>query len=923
MSSKAADRNLLVGILGLQLGLISESQLIEAMQKWMFRKSDSIELILEECGAINSRSRESLSEIARQHLKVHNNDPIESISALGALTKICTPLLALDDVDLDATISVVLQDSLGTPGLIEPEATFMPVRMSSDNDRFQILRPHAHGGLGVVSIAEDSQLHREVALKEIKAELVNDPGSRSRFMVEAEVTGRLEHPGIVPVYSLGTASNGTPFYAMRLIRGQSMKSMIAELHKSRPMFDTLADGRELRKLIRRLIDVCNAIEYAHSRGVLHRDIKPANIMLGRYGETLVVDWGLARAGTRNESHASSDETTVVPQSGDSSSETKMGSVVGTIAYMSPEQAEGRLDLISTQSDVYSLGATLYCILTGQSPVASAKQEDMLQRVRLGKIDSPLTLNETIPRPLEAVCLKALALDQNRRYQKASSLAEELERWLGDEPVVAYPEPVAKRISRWVKKHRMFVTTAAGVLVTATIALAAVAVMVRGQNVVLKDAYNQVAVAEKQATQERDAAIEQRDLTLRNLDIARTLAMAMLDRAESRLSKGDASPRTLIEVRSDLTELAFDNFRKLHESNPGDREFSWQYAKVARVSGNLKRNVRQLETANERIQLSLQLQNQIAADQRTPAESDYLAETYRELATNLMTAGKIREAEVSLVRSAEICEGLQKSHPENLNYIRTTALAQIELVAIETQQHHFEKAGELAEKVVAAFTKLAATEEPHAVDAAFAMFGRCHQVEILLRSKKFPEASAAAKETLALVRDKRLALPNDQFLPQALISILMTSAEIELATNGDPSTAVAWLDEAFQTVAALKTTMRSAALVQNEATILCFRAEALRKQSKLSDSASAIQAARNLAENLLKNVDIPLHNFLMFRIQMEESHLLQAEAKMLDATQRLNEAIDSLKKASEQSMENVEYQQQLSRLKAEHPSAEKK
>lgn len=921
MSLKASDRNLLVGVLGLQLGLITESQLIEAMQKWVFRKSTSIELILEECGAIDASSRESLHEIAERHLKAHENDAIQVISTLGKATLVCGQMQDLNDPDVDATVSLVLQNSLGHPNVIHPDTTFLPVR-ASDSDRFQILRPHARGGLGVVSIAEDSELHREVALKEIKPDLVEDLGSRSRFMVEAEITGRLEHPGIVPIYSLGIGSNGSPFYAMRLIRGQSMKFVIAELHKSPPKFDAAAGGQELRKLVRRLIDVCNAIEYAHSRGVLHRDIKPANIMLGRYGETLVVDWGLARAGIQEDLRTASDEPTVVPQSGDSSNETQMGSVVGTIAYMSPEQAEGRLDLVSVQSDVYSLGATLYCILTGRSPVASGKVEDMLQCVRLGSIDAPLSLNDTIPKPLEAVCLKALALQRQHRYQTASALADELERWLADDPVVAYPEPLAKRASRWVRKHRVLVTTMTGILITSTIALAAVAVMVQGQNVVLTKAYAQVAAAEKQATQERDTAVEQRDLALRNLEVARTLATTMLDRAESRLSKGDISPATLVQVRADLTELAFENFKKLYESNPGNRSFRAEYARVARVSGNLKRTIRQLDVADERVQLSLQLQNQVPADQRTLAESDYLAETYREKATNLITSGKLNEAADAVQRSVEICEALHNAHPENPDYIRTVAIAQMEQVEIETQRHQFQKAGELAEKVSAAFSMLAATEKPHAVDNAFAMFGLCHQVEILLRSNRLPEASAKAKETLAVVRDKLQQLPDDPELPHALVSILTASAEIELAANGNPEIAAVRLSEALQAIGPLKKARRSAALIESEARALCFYAQALRKQSKLAESASSIQASRKLADLLLKAVDIPLHNFLMFQVLLEESHLLQAEGKPSDAKQRLSEAAEALKTASEQSLANAEYRQRLSRLQAEPAAAEK-
>ena len=232
---------------------------------------------------------------------------------------------------------------------------------TAPDGRYRVLRAHDRGGIGQVSVARDGQLDREVAFKALQDRHADDPHCRSRFLREAEVTGGLEHRGIVPVYSLARDADGRPFYTMRLIRGVSLKEAVQRCRKGvdlgevigRPGGDDRSGrspgltARDLRELLKRFQDVCDVVSYAHDRDVLHLDLKPANIMLGPYGETFVVDWGQAERIGRPEP----------PE----------GPPPGTPGYRSPEQADGRYDLLSPASDVYSLGATLYYILTGRSP----------------------------------------------------------------------------------------------------------------------------------------------------------------------------------------------------------------------------------------------------------------------------------------------------------------------------------------------------------------------------------------------------------------------------------------------------------------------------------------------------------------------------------------------------------------------------
>jgi WD40 repeat protein/tRNA A-37 threonylcarbamoyl transferase component Bud32 len=567
-SPPSADRNLLLGILALQMDFVGRDALVQAMNRWVLEKYKPLSQVLIEQGALTEPDRTALEALVQRHLERHGNDPQQSLAAVGVPEATRDALDQVADPDVRASLFHLA----GTlPQRTDPGATASNADgTASAGQRFRVLRPHARGGLGEVFVARDGELGREVALKEVRALHADHAESRARFIREAEITGRLEHPGVVPVYGLGRYADGRPFYAMRLVKGESLKDAIDHFHQGdTPSRDPGERTLALRQLLNRFIALCNTVAYAHSRGILHRDLKPANVLLGPYGETLVVDWGLAKqfkdeGGRRKDEPEGLGSSFILPPS--SFEATQAGRVLGTPAYMSPEQAAGELDRLGPASDVYGLGATLYHLLTGQLPFADSDMGRLLQKVQRGEFPPPRRRNAQVPAALEAVCLKAMAREPEQRYPSATALAEDVEHWLADEPVGAWQEPRMVRLRRWLGRHRVLASGASAAVLVALVGLAVATFVLQAANTREREAREAAQANEEQANTQRAEAIAQGERADKNARLAR---------------------RNLYLVRQQLAQVAWHEGRAdqltqvLAEQVPGPGEadlrgFEWYY-----------------------------------------------------------------------------------------------------------------------------------------------------------------------------------------------------------------------------------------------------------------------------------------------------------------------------------------------------------
>lgn len=517
------DENLLFGVFAVQLKLVTPSQIMEAAGAWATDPGRDLSERLIGNGALSESDRSLIDSLVAKSVDAHGGNAMKTLATFGGPVEIervfCGSIHVSDSGQVTkAEPSTKLGSSSNLDaifGIVE-----FPGRYSRESE-------HSRGGMGRVLLVHDEHLGRDIALKELlpikqeDTEPEKDSPVRgavpqiARFLQEARITSQLEHPSIVPVYELGHRIDGTVYYTMKLVRGLSLEDAIRNA-------ETL-QGR--LKLLPHFVDLCHAIAYAHSRRVIHRDIKPANVMVGEFGETVVIDWGLAKAKNQEDVHEEGLKKTIRALSlrdEHNSGATAYGQAMGTPSYMSPEQAKGRLEEIDERSDIYSLGAVLYELLTGNPPFSGKNQAKLLDEVANA---APIPIAErepNAPPELIAICERAMQKNPFWRYESASQLVDDVQRFQSGAVVMAHRYSYADLFRRFLRKNRTILATSAvaAIILSATAVFSYVQILgerddaigARNREV---DARRAEVDAHKLALVERDAALEARGEANRN------------------------------------------------------------------------------------------------------------------------------------------------------------------------------------------------------------------------------------------------------------------------------------------------------------------------------------------------------------------------------------------------------------------------
>jgi len=368
----------------------------------------------------------------------------------------------MDDVELTLISDFNLKTPAETPAhKLEAVESVQPVDSDKQRQtgplRYDMLGSVGQGAMGEILLARDQELRRKVAFKQIHTNMATNHKVLQRFLTEAQITAQLDHPNIVPIYSLEATPDGSIGYSMKLIQGKTFKDLIKEAREQSEQTGKVDEAHQQRTLLEHFLKVCDAMHYSHQKGVIHRDLKPANIMVGPYNEVYVMDWGIAKVISKPEAEVE-PEVAALMQSEAHEPEierTQMGQIMGTPRYMSPQQAAGRNDTLDSRCDQFALGLILFELISLKPAFRASSQIDLLKRVLKAELEpmTPAANQPRIPKELQAIVQKATAKKVDDRYETVQQMADDLRRFFRGEAVLARPDTPWQKVLRWVGLHR--------------------------------------------------------------------------------------------------------------------------------------------------------------------------------------------------------------------------------------------------------------------------------------------------------------------------------------------------------------------------------------------------------------------------------------------------------------------------------------
>jgi serine/threonine-protein kinase len=735
--------NLLLGVLALKADLINATQLVDVCADWVTRKQIPLAELLIHRGLITPVDRENLEGNVQRKLQDLGQAVDTSLAALlGA--DLCASLAALNDPEIS--------ESLGDPAAtVGPLATLPIPSVPLTRDRYSLLHIHATGGIGRIWLARDAHIGRNVALKELRREHAGKPAHGTRFLREAQITGQLEHPGIVPVYELSKRpGNQQPFYTMRFIQGQTL-SAAARGYREQQRKGAAA-ALELRGLLNAFAAVCNAVSYAHARGVVHRDLKGDNVILGDFGEVIVLDWGLAKVLGRSEEKAG--VPVVVADADSACGQTLQGEIMGTPAFMAPEQAAGELDRVDQRSDVYGLGAILYEVLTGQAPFSGNSAYEVLQIVREKDPEKPRVVCPDVPPALEAICVRALAKEPENRYPSARALGKDVQRWLADEPVDAYREPLPARLARWGRRHKTAVAATAAILLVTVVALSCSTVL--------------IAREQKLTERARQAEREQREQAQQSLTMAcRAVDEMLTEVGQNRLAELPG----MDAVRRELLHKALTFYQQFLEQKGEDPYLRLETGRAYRRLAAIYQMLGQPEKGLEASMASLDILNRLVTEfpERLDCQSE-LAECHKNQRTLLDDLGRYADALAEQRESKKILTELWRQNQENPFYAEALAESDNKLGNALSVMDQRAEAADAYRRALQTYGELA-NRFPSKLDYRHAQAKVQNNFGLLLvAGRQYKDAAAAYREGIRIL-SQLIAQPgakSDTFLELAIL-----------------------------------------------------------------------------------------------------------------------------------------------------------